>query len=117
VQNIPCGRAQPDQNETGAEIARRFQSLDQGSHTGTVHVTTWLRFTSTRGVRLSRISRKTESRTTGEFAKSMSPERSKIVVLSWRRAEIFIVSSPSENTASVGQILNEAQTDSLNPCG
>src|ERR1700745_4347845 len=39
----------------------------------------------------------------------MSPERSKIVVLSCRRAEICTVSSPSENAVSLRQILDEAQ--------
>src|SRR5258708_5394560 len=39
----------------------------------------------------------------------MSPERSKIVVLSWRLVEICIVSSPSENAASLRQILDEPQ--------
>jgi hypothetical protein len=48
-------------------------------------------------------------RTTGEFAKSMSPEMSKIVVLSLRRVEICTVSSPSENAVSLRQILDEAQ--------
>src|ERR1700730_12595 len=38
------------------------------------------------------ISRKTDSRSCREFAKSISPERSKIVTLSWRREEICAAS-------------------------
>src|SRR5260370_27367623 len=68
-----------------------------------------MRCSATRGVRLSCISRNTERRTSGELAKSMSPETSKIVVLSWRRAEICTVSTPSENAVSLRQILDEPQ--------
>src|SRR5713226_6977749 len=60
-------------------------------------------------MRLSCISRNSEWRTSGELAKSMSPETSKIVVLSWCRAEICTVSTPSENAVSLRQILDEPQ--------
>src|SRR5260221_10182604 len=49
---------------------------------------TLLKFMTTRGVRFSRTSRKRALRTSGEFARSMSPEISKIVALSTWRAEI-----------------------------
>lgn len=39
----------------------------------------------------------------------MSPERSKIVALSFRRVERCTASSPSENALSLRQILDEAQ--------
>src|ERR1700719_3368111 len=39
----------------------------------------------------------------------MSPETSKIVVLSWRLAEICTVSSPSRSVAGLRQILHETQ--------
>src|SRR5580693_4914262 len=49
---------------------------------------TLLRFITTRGVRLSRTSFSSAFRTAGDFARSMSPETSKIVVLSSCRLEI-----------------------------
>src|SRR5258708_16818307 len=64
---------------------------------------------TTRDARISRISRNTDWRTSGELAKSMSPETSKIVVLSCRLAEICTVSSPSRSVAGPRQILHETQ--------
>src|SRR5260370_37194803 len=64
---------------------------------------------TTRETRISRISRNTNWRTSGELAKSMSPETSKIVVLSWRLGEICTVSSPSRSVAGLRQILHQTQ--------
>src|SRR5271168_2969683 len=50
---------------------------------------------TTRGVRLSRTSFKSAFRIAGEFARSISPDTSKIVVLSSCRLEICTVYSPS----------------------
>src|SRR6266404_7800513 len=64
---------------------------------------------TTRDARISRISRNTDWRTSGELAKSMSPETSKIVVLSWRLAEICTVFFLSRSIAGLCEILHETQ--------
>jgi hypothetical protein len=55
------------------------------------------KFITTRGVRLSLISFKRAYRISGEFARSISPDTSNIVILSSRRAEICKVFSPFAN--------------------
>jgi len=39
LQNLPCRRAETEQNELGTEVAGRFQAFDKGGDTRTVDVT------------------------------------------------------------------------------
>src|SRR5260370_41322816 len=66
---------------------------------------------TTRGIRFTRSSRSNALRTSGELARSMSPDTSRMVVLSIRRTAICTVISPSGTSRrSPGlNILHQAQ--------
>ena len=71
---------------------------------------TFTRFITTRGVLLSLISFSNAFRISGEFAKSISPVISKIVVVSILRAEICKAFSPLKSVLLLRlQILDQAQ--------
>jgi len=80
---------------------------------------TLVKFTTTRGVRFSRSSPNSALRISGELARSISPDTSKIVVFSVRRAEICTGCSPLRMASFLGalQILDQSKlVDAARSC-
>ena len=91
LQDFASRTAQSNQDEPGADIARSFEDLPPKTPRPSYQCTLpRSEFNTTRDLRLSRTSCSRAFRTSGEFARSMSPDMSKIVALSTRRMEICI---------------------------